>query len=219
MMSVKTSDGSSVLSSSVLVLNRMYVAVRVVNVRRAFVMLYRESAEVIHVENGNYANYDFQTWCELSQCWCEESPLLDGPDHGDWVRAVRFRIQAPRIIRLLRFDQTPRQTVRLNRKTLFARDSHRCQYCGHAYPVSQLSFDHVTPRSRGGRTCWENVVTCCLDCNSRKGDRTPQEAGMRLQVQPAKPKHNPVLKITLGNPRYQVWQPFLNQAGHTIDVI
>jgi len=219
MMFVKTSDGSSVLGSSVLVLNRMYVAVRVVNVRRAFVMLYRESAEVIHVENGGYANYDFQTWCELSQCWCEESSLLDGRDHGDWVRAVRYRIQAPRIIRLLRFDQTPRQTIRLNRKTLFARDSNRCQYCGKAYPLSQLSFDHVTPRSRGGATCWENVVTCCLNCNVRKGDRTPQEAGMRLQVRPAKPKHNPMLRIKLGNPRYQVWQPFLSQAAHAIDVI
>ena len=216
---MKTSDGSSVLTSSVLVLNRMYVAVRVVNVRRAFVMLYRDSAEVIHVENGAYANYDFQTWCELSQCWCEESSMLAGSDHGDWVRAVRYRIQAPRIIRLLRFDQAPRQTIRLNRRTLFARDGHRCQYCGNAYPHSQLSFDHVTPRSRGGATCWENVVTCCLTCNAQKGDRTPQEAGMRLQVRPAKPKHNPMLKLKLGNPRYQVWQPFLNQAGYAIDVI
>jgi len=216
---VKTSDGSSVLGASVLVLNRMYVAVRVVNVRRAFVMLYRDSAEVIHVEDGAYANYDFRTWCELSQCWFEEPPMFAGSDHGDWVRAVRYCIQAPRIIRLLRFDQTPRHTVRLNRKTLFARDGNRCQYCGEAYPHSQLSLDHVTPRSRGGKTCWENVVTCCLNCNSQKGDRTPQEAGMRLQVRPAKPKHNPMLKLKLGNPRYQVWQPFLNQAAYAIDVI
>ncbi|NLF73469.1 MAG: HNH endonuclease [Candidatus Anammoximicrobium sp.] len=216
---MKTSDGSSALDASVLVLNRMYVAVRVVTVRRAFVMLCRDSAEVIHVDNGAYANYDFETWCELSQFWCEDPSLLAGLDQSDWVRAVRYRIQAPRIIRLLRFDQTPRQTVRLNRRTLFARDGHCCQYCGKPYPHSQLSLDHVTPRSRGGTTCWENVVTCCLHCNSQKGNRTPQEAGMRLQMHPAKPKHNPMLKLQLGNPRYQVWQPFLHQAGYAIDVI
>lgn len=216
---MRTSDGSSVLGSSVLVLNRLYAAVRVVTVRRAFVMLYRDAAEVIHVENGAYANFDFRAWCELSQCWYEEASMLASLNHVDWVRAVRFSIQAPRIIRLLHFDQTPRQAVRLNRRTLFARDGNRCQYCGKSYPHNELSFDHVTPRSRGGMTCWENVVTCCLTCNSQKGDRTPGEAGMKLQGRPTKPKHNPVLKIKLGNPRYQVWQPFLSQAGYAIDVI
>ncbi len=215
---MKTSDGISALGSSVLVLNRSYVAVRVVNVRRAFVLLYRESAEVIHVENGAYWNYDFRTWCELSQVWTEEPLAAARSNHADWVRAVRFRIQTPRIIRLLRFDQTPRQTVRLNRKTLFARDGNRCQYCGKTYPHHQLSFDHVTPRSRGGETCWENVVTCCLMCNSRKGDRTPVEAGMHLTSRPAKPKHNPMLKLKLGNPRYQVWQPFVSQSECAIDL-
>lgn len=215
---MKTSDGISALGSSVLVLNRSYVAVRVVNVRRAFVLLYRESAEVIHVENGAYSNYDFRTWCELSQVWTEEPVTPAGSNHADWVRAVRFSILSPRIIRLLRFDQTPRQPVRLNRKTLFARDGNRCQYCGKTYPHYQLSFDHVTPRSRGGETCWENVVTCCLTCNSRKGDRTPVEAGMHLTSRPAKPKHNPMLKLKLGNPRYQIWQPFVNQSECAIDL-
>jgi len=235
---MKTSDGITALGSSVLVLNRSYVAVRVVNVRRAFVLLYRESAEVIHVENGAYCNYDFRAWCELSQVWAGElalgqlalgqlardEPALGDPaaesqaNHSDWVRAVRFSIQTPRIIRLLRFDHVPRQTVRLNRKTLFARDGNRCQYCGQTYPSHQLSFDHVTPRSRGGETCWENVVTCCLTCNSRKGDRTPLEAGMHLTARPARPKHNPMLKLKLGNPRYQVWQPFVSQSACAIDL-
>jgi 5-methylcytosine-specific restriction endonuclease McrA len=199
------------------VLNRSYVAVRVVSVRRAFVMLFRDAAEVIHVEDGAYANYDFQSWCELSQLWTREIAACHS--HADWVRAVNFSILAPRIIRLLLFDQVPRQSVRLNRRTLFARDGNRCQYCGDSYPNSQLSLDHVTPRSRGGDTCWENVVTCCLTCNSRKGDRTPQEAGMSLRIRPTRPKHNPMLKIKLGNPRYHIWRPFLSQAGCTIEVV
>jgi 5-methylcytosine-specific restriction endonuclease McrA len=212
-------DGNGVLHSSVLVLNRSYVAVRVVNVRRAFVMLYRDAAEVIHIDNGSYANYDFGSWCEWSMFASENCEQQGQNDDADWIRTVRFRIQIPRVIRLLRFDHLPRQQVRLNRKNVFARDAHCCQYCGNDFPPSQLSFDHVTPRSRGGATDWENVVTCCLVCNSRKGDRTPQEAGMELRRRPLRPMHNPMLKIKLGNPRYHVWRPFLNQSGSAIDVV
>jgi 5-methylcytosine-specific restriction endonuclease McrA len=208
----------STLSSSVLVVNRSYAAVRVVTVRRAFVMLYRDAAEVIHIENGMYVNYDFRSWCELSWFWYEE---LFGSAHFDsdeWVRVVHFGIRAPRVIRLLRFDHAPRQAVRFNRKNLFARDNNRCQYCGDAFPASQLSFDHVTPRSRGGNTTWENVVTCCLSCNSRKGNRTPQEAGMKLHSTPSTPKENPLLNLKLGNPRYHIWQPFLGQNSHAVEI-
>lgn len=206
------------LSSNVLVLNRSYVAVRVVTVRRAFVMLFRDAAEVVHIENGVFSNYDFKSWCELSWFWYEEVADSLCFDTEEWVRVVHFGIRAPRVIRLRGFDHAPRQTVRFNRKNLFARDNNRCQYCGDAFPSSQLSFDHVTPRSQGGMTSWENVVTCCLSCNSRKGNRTPQEAGMKLHTTPAKPKDNPLLNIKLGHPRYHSWQPFLGRSGHAIEV-
>jgi len=212
-------DGNGVLQSSVLVLNRSYSAVRVVNVRRAFIMLCRDAAEVVHIDDGCYANYDFESWCELSMLVGAGGNGHPRREEAEWIRTVNFRIQVPRVIRLLRFDQLPRQSVRLNRKNVFARDGNRCQYCGLDFPPSQLSFDHVTPRSRGGTTDWENVVTCCLICNSRKGDRTPQEAGMELRRRPARPAHNPMLKIKMGNPRYHVWQPFLSQAGCAIDVV
>lgn len=215
---MQPANGNTNLSSSVLVLNRSYLAVRVVSVRRAFVMLFREVAEVIHIEDGAYANYDFPSWCELSAFCSEEGHPGTCNNGADWIRTVTLRIQVPRVIRLLRFDQPPRHSVRLNRKNLFARDGNRCQYCGDNLPTSQLSFDHVTPRSRGGQTDWANVVTCCLKCNSKKGDRTPREAGMRLKNRPAKPKHNPMLKVKLGNPKYRVWQPFLGQTSHAIEV-
>ncbi len=214
-------DRQNVLHSSVLVLNRSYVALRVVTVRRALMMLFREAAEVIQLENGGYANYDFATWCQWS-AFRDEPGNGDvsgnGDDSGeacDWLRTVRQRILIPRVIRLLDFDHLPRRSVRLNRKSLFARDENRCQYCGRGFPVSQLSFDHVTPRSRGGRTIWENVVTCCFACNSKKGDQTPQEAGMRLEQRPRRPKCDPVLRLKLDNPRYRLWQPFLasNRGG------
>lgn len=192
------------LNSSVLVLNRFYMAVHVVSVRRAFILLYRDTAEVIHLEDGQFANYDFESWCEISSFWEESSELDD-----DWVRSVNLRIQVPRVIRLTRFDRAVQQSLRFNRRNLLARDSHRCQYCGKSAPISQLSLDHVVPRSRGGETSWENVVCSCVPCNTKKGGRTPQEARMRLMNQPARPKHNPLIALKLSNPKYESWRPFL----------
>jgi 5-methylcytosine-specific restriction endonuclease McrA len=195
------------LSTSSLVLNRAYLAVHVVTVRRALVLLYQERAEVIDSDNG-YANYNFQSWMEVSQQRLQQG--LPQPDeHDDWIRTVRSAIQAPRIIRLTQFDRLPRRTLRFNRRNLLARDHHRCQYCGRALPHSQLSIDHVVPRSRGGETSWANAVCACMECNTHKGDRTPQEARMRLLRTPAAPQHNPWLAVKLRNPRYASWRTFL----------
>ena len=201
------------LSASVLVLNRVYVAVHVVNVRRAFALLFRELAEVIHVEDGQYANYNFDSWREISELKAQ----FKEPDE-DWVRAVNFEIQVPRVIRLLFYDRRPRQTVRFNRRNVFARDANRCQYCGKRFPTSELSLDHVVPRSRGGDTSWENVVCSCLRCNVRKGGRTPAEAGLHLVTQPRRPKYNPMLTVKLGNPKYMSWQTFLDNAYWSVNL-
>ncbi len=204
---------SCTLNTSVLVLNRGYLAVHVVPARRAFVLLYRELAEVVHVESGQYANYDFESWCEISELRSEEEMVAD----HDWVRTVSIRIQVPRVIRLYRYDRVPRQTLRFNRRNLFARDEHRCQYCGANKPSSQLSFDHVMPRSRGGPTSWENVVCACVDCNTRKGGRTPQEARMKLMRKPTKPKYSPVLVSKLKNPKFESWRSFIPGANRGAD--
>jgi 5-methylcytosine-specific restriction endonuclease McrA len=202
-------DPPRVLSASVLVLNRYYLAVHVISLRRAFILLYGEGAEVIDIEDGQYANYDFPAWCEVSAFRALERKQ----PHEDWIRAVRFEIQAPRIIRLLRYDRVPRKSLRFNRRNIFARDGHRCQYCGRSMPLAQLSLDHVVPKSRGGATTWENVVCSCLPCNTRKGGRTPQEAHMRLIAPPAVPKINPILAMKLNNPKYQSWRSFLPLAA------
>lgn len=201
------------LNSSVLVLNRHYMAVRVTTARRAFILLYREAAEVIDIDDGQFCNYDFESWCELSQLRAEE-----GEPHDDWVRAVHFDIQVPRIVRLVRFDKQYSSTLRLNRRNLFARDGHCCQYCGQSLPPSQLSLDHVVPRSKGGPTTWENVVASCVKCNTKKGGRTPQEARMDLQTEPSKPKHNPMLTMKLDNPKYESWKTFLPKGSWLMDV-
>jgi 5-methylcytosine-specific restriction endonuclease McrA len=198
----------SALNSSVLVLNRFYMVIRVVNVRRAMTLLYRSCAEVISIDNGSYFNYDFETWCELSQI-----TSLDKQYDEEYIRAVNFEIQVPRIVRLTRYDKVPRSVVRFNRKNLFARDDHRCQYCGQAKPTSQLSLDHVVPRSMGGRTSWENIVCSCTSCNSRKGGRTPEQAGMDLLKIPRRPLNSPAMVLPLDDPRYSSWRSFVSSAA------
>ena len=208
-----TSAMSPALSASVLVLNRSYLAIHVVNVRRAFALMLRELAEVIHIDQGQYANYSFDSWREIS----ELKAAFKEP-HEDWISAVHFEIQVPRVIRLLAFDRVPKQTIRFNRRNVFSRDGNRCQYCGHSFPTSELSLDHVVPRSRNGKTCWDNMVCACVACNVKKGGRTPREAHMKLIRQPTKPKRSPLLAIKLGNPKYESWKTFLDSAYWSVDL-
>lgn len=205
--------GTAALNSSVLVLNRQYMAVHVVNVRRAFSLLVKELAEVIHIEDGQYANYDFESWREIS----ELKARFKEP-HEDWIRSVNFEIQVPRILRLLHYDRLPKQRVRLNRRNIFARDDGRCQYCGKRFPTSELSLDHVVPTCRGGTTTWENLVCACVRCNVKKGGRTPQEAHMKLFREPVRPKRSPLLSVKLGNPKYASWKSFLDAAYWSVDL-
>lgn len=197
-------SGSSVLDTNVLVLNRFYMAIRVVNVRRAMTLLYRDCAEVIMMEQDQFVSYDFESWCELSQL-----TALDKQADEDYLQAVNFELRVPRIVRLTRFDRMPAQTVRFNRKNLFARDGYQCQYCGQNQPTNKLSLDHVIPRSHGGQTTWENIVCCCLKCNGRKGGRTPQQARMKLLTRPVRPRFNPLLSESISDPRYECWKTFI----------
>ena len=114
-----------VLGANVLVLNKFYQAIRVVNVRRAFSLLCRELAEVVHIETdaqgqSRWQNLDFSEWTELSALKAEFEP-----DGFDWIHTVRFQIAVPRIIRLLGYDKLPRQDVKFNRRNIYARDGNR----------------------------------------------------------------------------------------------
>lgn len=203
----------SALDCRVLVLNKHYMAVRVVNVRRAFSLLFRDLAEVITCEDGTYGNYDFASWREIS----ELKQRFEGPQN-DWIHTVQFDIAVPRIIRLLFYDRLPRQTVKFNRRNLFARDRNHCQYCGRKFPTSELSLDHVIPRRMGGKSTWENIVCACTECNGKKGGRTPKQAGMRLIGRPVKPRRNPVIHVHLNHERYRSWKQFLDHAYWSVEL-
>jgi 5-methylcytosine-specific restriction endonuclease McrA len=204
---------ASALDYKVLVLNKAFVAVRVISARRAFSLICRDIAEIIHVENGRYVNYDFDSWAELSQLQKSFEP-----DKHDWVHTVRFDIAVPRIIRLLGYDRLPAQIVKLNRRNLFARDRNQCQYCGRHFPTNELSIDHVLPRAQGGGDSWENLVCACIKCNARKGGRTPDQAHMKMMRPPVKPKRNPLISLRLGQDRYHTWKAFLDDAYWNVEL-
>ena len=211
---VAASTGSST-GHSVLVLNRLYMAVHVVNVKRAIALLFRELAEVIDIEAGRYVNYDFLSWREISQLKLE---FEQRDPQSDWLQSVHFAVEIPRVIRLLTYDKVPRRGMRFNRRNVFARDGNRCQYCGKRFATSELSLDHVRPRSQGGEMGWENIVCCCVGCNSRKGGRTPEQAGMRLVREPKRPRQHPLLRGKLKNPKYESWKAFLSEAYWNVDL-
>jgi 5-methylcytosine-specific restriction endonuclease McrA len=204
----------SALDASVLVLNKLFMAVHVISVRRAFILLCKELAEVVALEDGQFMTYDFESWREVSayraQYFIEED--------DDWVRTASAKIQVPRVIRLLSYERMPKHTVKFNRRNIFARENNQCQYCGKKYPTTELSLDHVIPRSQGGQSSWDNIVCACVGCNVRKGGRTPKQAHMGLIRKPEKPKRSPLLNLKLTHKKYQSWKTFLDNAYWSVEL-
>lgn len=198
------------LESSVLVLNKFFMALHVISAKRAFVLLCKESAEVISVDDGKYNSYNFETWKDVS-LYKVKSGLPD-EDNTSWIRTVSFEIEVPKIIRLLFYEKLPQSNVKFNRRNIFARDENRCQYCGQKFPTSELSLDHIVPKAYNGKTTWTNIVCACTDCNKKKGGRTPIQARMKLIRKPVKPKHSPILSLKLRSDRYRSWKQFLDEA-------
>lgn len=111
--------------------------------------------------------------------------VASAEEHGaGQIHSARHAIRVPSVIRLLEYRRMPHQTRSLSRKNILMRDRYTCQYCLRTYNTGELTLDHVMPRSRAGETTWENLVACCHPCNNRKGNRTPEEANMRLARAP-----------------------------------
>ena len=163
---------------SVLVLNATYEPLSVVSLKRAVILLLKEKAEIVEAAEAV-------------------------------LRSERISLPMPLVIRLVYYVRLPRQlSVPLTRRTVMARDHYTCQYCGAQPGRSELTLDHVVPRSQGGGTSWENVVTACRSCNQRKGNRTPAQAGMRLRSKPRRPRY--VALALIGEPRhYEIWGKYL----------
>jgi 5-methylcytosine-specific restriction endonuclease McrA len=184
------------LNSAVLVLNRSYLPIHVTSARRAFSLVYQGIARIV---NEQYQTFDFEAWSQLAVARDMEAIGTPGG-----------RIRVPRVIVLIAFDRLPKRHVRFSRINLMARDNFQCQYCNKKPRRTELNLDHVVPRSLGGRSTWENVVTSCVDCNRRKGGRTPRQARMKLRRKPERPRWTPLANLMWSSVRYQEWRPFLS---------
>lgn len=113
------------------------------------------------------------------------------------IRSAHAYWKMPAVVRFTIKFNRPRKIVKFSRKNVYARDRWHCQYCRHKFEPCELTYDHVVPKSRGGKTEWDNIVTCCIECNMKKGDKTPQEAGMVLHKIPTKPDWVPIFAVKL----------------------
>ena len=160
-----------------LLLNASFEPLCVVSSRRAVVLVLKEKAEIVHRNGAEF-------------------------------RSERRTVPVPTVIRLVHFVRVPyRATAPLSRRAVFARDHHRCQYCGR----NAENLDHVMPRSRGGEHSWENVVASCRACNARKEDRLPAECGMALRRVPVAPHATTSLIVSAG-PVDPVWHQYLGRS-------
>jgi len=164
--------------SKALVLNASYEPLCVVSARRALVLVLRDKAELLHATDRQF--------------------------HSE--RAV---LREPSVIRLTHFVKVPfRARAALNRRAVFARDDHRCQYCG----VAAENIDHVIPRSRGGSHTWENVVAACRRCNTRKEDHLIHETGLTLRRRPVAPQELTWIIVAVGTV-HPHWEPYLRSGA------
>ncbi len=148
--------------SCTLVLNATYEPIQIVSWKRAVRMLFQEKVEVV-------AEYDQE------------------------IRSVSVSIRMPSVLRLLHYVKVRphHNRVKFTRANIYARDGYQCQYCATRLSASELTYDHVLPVARGGPKSWENIVTCCIPCNRKKGNRTPEEAGMKILRAPKAPSGFP----------------------------
>lgn len=131
------------------------------------------------------------SWQEaVSLLWTGKIEVLE--EYDEVVRSPSVELYVPAVGRLLKAVRNRKKAVKFSRINVMTRDNFVCQYCGTKLPMSKLNYDHVVPRSQGGKTVWENIVTCCYPCNNRKAGKTPEQAGMLLRSKPTQPKSLPL---------------------------
>ena len=187
----------SVLHERTLVLNKNWAAIATTTVRTALVLLCRESARVICPDT--YEVFDLEGWIDRS---------MSLERRGAVIRTPRYRIEKPEVILLREYSGRVRREVTFSRKNLYRRDNYTCQYCGERKPSEDLSIDHVVPKSRGGKTTWDNCVLACIRCNARKANRSLSETGFVLIAKPEKPRWSPFEEVGRRE-RPTSWEKFL----------
>ena len=183
------------LNNLVLILNNGWTAIRVKNVKAAIRLTARERARIVDT-----TNYEVYTWNE----WI----ALEVKDGEKYIQGATMQVKIPEVIVLTKYSKVPDHNVRLTKKNLFIRDCYKCQYSGQELSPKEANIDHIIPRAKGGKTTWTNLVVSSKEINRKKGNRTPEEAGLKLLKKPKKPDSQSILF----DPRKKIpdsWRKFI----------
>ena len=182
----------------VLVLNRNWQAINVRTPQQAFVQMATDVATALDIDEDSMTPIRWTQWIKLP---------VRGQDHA--VRTPTGLVRVPQVIVLSRFAKVPKHRPKFSARALWTRDEGCCQYTGQPLKAGEGNIDHVVPRSRGGKTSWENCVLASRTVNSRKADRLPEEAGLRLLRRPVAPKELPSTLFIRNVNRIPAWSRFL----------
>lgn len=191
---------SSILQkNTVLVLNRNWQAINIKTPAEIFCQMATDVATGLDIQGEDWMIPT--RWEDWRQLPIRENDCSIGTTHGP--------IRVPTVVVLARFNRVPMKRPKFNSRNLWMRDGGRCQYTGRELKPGEGNIDHVVPRSRGGATSWENCVLAARDVNSRKADRTPEEAGLTLRSHPRAPREVPVTALLKNVHDIPDWEPFL----------
>lgn len=193
----------SKLNEHVLVLDKTFLAVQVWTARDAIGALCSARARVVDL---NYSWYDLKAWIDESKrIKNTELHLYPGT-----IRSPSIELVIPQVIQITNDKRIPqRNNVKFSRKNVMQRDNLTCQYCGHKFSKKELTLDHILPRSRGGKSHWSNIVTCCKNCNETKGNKSIIELGWSLIQKPIRPKWKSHVGTTFKRTQKEYWIRFL----------
>ncbi|MGC6464325.1 MAG: HNH endonuclease [Akkermansiaceae bacterium] len=198
------------LERPVLVLNRLWQPVHTCSVKRALRLLCLGHAQVVQTEGeARYQTHDISSWAQYTQSG--QSLAVEV------VHSVKLALRVPKIIVLALYDRIPRKEVKFTRQNVFLRDKHTCQYCAQVFPESKLNLDHVIPRGKGGQTTWQNIVTSCVPCNTRKADRLPAQVNMKLLKEPKVPRWRPLFGLKEQSSDL-AWEEFVSPDRQKVSV-
>jgi len=199
---------SALARQKVLVLNRKWTPIAIVTMERAMCLVvgtYKSGEPKARIMDPTQ---DFKLFK-----WADWRNFIPREGEGS-IRGVSKSYRAPEIILLSRFDKLPEQKIHFSRRTIYRRDQNTCQYCDKRPGTAELTIDHIVPKSHGGKTNWDNCVLCCVSCNTRKANRTPEQAKMKLLRKPYRPRFT----LYRGDYRCDSWQAILGEAYWSVEL-
>lgn len=203
----------AILNRPVLVLNRLWQPVQTCSVKRALKLLCLGHAEVVQTEGeAKYQTHNLTSWAEHSVK--EVAHLAE-----EVIHSVKVMLMVPKIIVLGAYDRMPRNEVKFTRHNVFLRDQFTCQYCRKKFMEKDLNLDHVYPRDKGGKTTWENIVTSCVRCNTRKANKLPHEVNMKLLREPKRPRWRPLFGSKMDTKPDHSWEQFIHPNKEKVQMV